>query len=99
MNVLLVCSAGMSTSILMKKLEKYAEDQGIEFSIKATGWSSTKEYCDGVDCILMGPQVSYQKENVEKMAGDIPVAVIPPQDYGMGNCKNIFMLIDQTLGK
>ncbi|OUN88714.1 MULTISPECIES: PTS sugar transporter subunit IIB [Enorma] len=99
MKVLLVCAAGMSTSILMKKLEKYAEEQGIEFSISATGWANAKDACGGVDCVLMGPQVAYQKANVEAMVGGIPVAVIPPQDYGMGNCKSIFDLIDELLGK
>lgn len=42
----------------------------------------------------MGPQVSYQKANVEKAVDPIPVAVIPPADYGIGNCANIFKLID-----
>ncbi len=99
MKVLLVCAAGMSTSILMKKLEKYAADNGIEFSISATGWTNAKDACDGVDCVLMGPQVAYQKANVETMVGDIPVAVISPQDYGMGNCKSVFALIDELLRK
>ena len=51
----------------MKKLEKYAADNGIEFSISATGWTNAKDACDGVDCVLMGPQVAYQKANVEAL--------------------------------
>lgn len=94
MKVLLVCAAGMSTSILMKKLEKYAAEQGIEFEISATGVSNAAVDCAGADCVLMGPQVSYQKANVEKAVDPIPVAVIPPADYGIGNCANIFKLID-----
>ena len=35
MKILLVCAAGLSTSILMKKLEKYAEQNGIELDIDA----------------------------------------------------------------
>ncbi len=95
MKVLLVCAAGMSTSILMKKLEKYAEDQGRPFSIEATSYQNVAEAKAGVDCILMGPQIQYQKAEVQKAAGEIPVAVIPPADYGMGNCKAIFALIDK----
>ena len=97
MKVLLVCAAGMSTSILMKKLEKYADEQGIEFSISATGINNAASECEGADCILMGPQVSYHKANVEQAVGGIPVAVIPPADYGMGNCANIFKLIDSIV--
>lgn len=96
MKVLLVCAAGMSTSILMKKLEKYAAEKGIDFEIAATGVSSYKEVCKNYDCILMGPQISYQKDSVAAGSG-MPVAVIPPADYGIGRCENIFKLIDGLL--
>ena len=32
--VLLICAGGMSTGILMRKMEKYAEEQGISLKIK-----------------------------------------------------------------
>ena len=32
--VLLICAGGMSTGILMKKMEKYAEDKGIELKVR-----------------------------------------------------------------
>lgn len=99
MKVLLVCAAGMSTSILMKKLEKYADEQGIDFEISATGINSAASECEGADCVLMGPQVSYRKAAVEQAVGDIPVGVISPADYGIGNCKSIFAMIDNLAGK
>ena len=42
MKVLLVCAMGMSTSILMKKLEKYAAEQGIDFIIAAQSVNTYK---------------------------------------------------------
>ncbi|MGC4439777.1 PTS sugar transporter subunit IIB, partial [Streptococcus suis] len=39
MKILLVCAGGMSTSILMKKMEKYWNDQGQDLTIKAVGMS------------------------------------------------------------
>ena len=54
MKVLLVCAGGMSTSILMKKLEKHAADKGIDFEIAAVGLSAYKDVCANYDCILMG---------------------------------------------
>lgn len=98
MKVLLVCAGGMSTSILMKKLEKYAADQGIEFEIAAKGLAEYRDVCDHYDCILMGPQVGYRKDEVVKDSGK-PVAVIAPADYGIGNCPNIFKQIHQLLGE
>lgn len=98
MKVLLVCAGGMSTSILMKKLEKHAEDKGVEFAINAVGLAEYKdEWRNGYDCILMGPQVAYRKAEVVAEAS-IPVDVIPPADYGLGNCEHIFAQIDKLLG-
>lgn len=96
MKVLLVCAMGMSTSILMKKLEKYAEEQGIDFEIAAQSANTYKTVCHEYDCILMGPQISYQKDKIASESG-MPVAVIPPTDYGTGNCANILKLIESIL--
>ena len=81
MKILLICAAGMSTSILMKKMEQYTNDQGIDLDIKA-------DY----DVILLGPQVSYKLDSVKETVSK-PVATIPAMDYAMGDCKNIFQLI------
>lgn len=97
MKVLLVCAGGMSTSILMKKLEKYAAEKGIDFEIAAVGLAAYKDIASKYDCILMGPQVGYQKDTV-KAAVSIPVDVIAPADYGIGNCVNIFKQLDKLLG-
>ena len=100
MKVLLVCAGGCSTSILMKKLMKYAEDNGIPLEeIKATGIHSYMNHCHKYDIILMGPQMGYQKDDVIKGSGGMPVEVIPPADYGIGNCKNIFKLIDKCMAQ
>ena len=65
MKVLLVCAAGMSTSMLMKKMEAYAKDNGIDLEIAARSFSELKDPADdGYDCILIGPQISYQKDKV-----------------------------------
>lgn len=98
MKVLLVCAAGMSTSILMKKLKKYVDEQGFELEIAATGVNHYKEECGGYDILLLGPQISYQKDNVAKGSGK-PVMVIAPQDYGIANAANIFKEIHKILDK
>ena len=52
MKILLVCAAGLSTSILMKKLEKYAEQNGIELDIDAVGIGEYQETCANYDVLL-----------------------------------------------
>ena len=92
MKILLVCAGGMSTSILMKNLEKYAAEHGIELEILARGMNDYDDVYRNYDVILLGPQVSYQKGSIE---GDThkPVAVIAPYDYAIGNAENIFKQI------
>lgn len=96
MKVLLVCAGGMSTSVLMRKLEKYAEANGIEFQVEAVGIDACKEAAANYECVLIGPQVGYRKDEVAQLTG-LPCAVIPPADYGIGNCANIFKLINSML--
>ena len=99
MKILLVCAGGMSTSILMKKLEKYAAEHDIPLEdIKARSVSDYDDIIDGYDVILLGPQVSYQKDNVARDTGK-PMAVIAPYDYAVGNAENIFKKVNALLTK
>lgn len=56
--VLLICAGGMSTGILMRKMEKYAEEQGISLKIEAVGMSAYEDVYKNYDVILLGPQQS-----------------------------------------
>ncbi len=70
MRILLVCAGGMSTSILMKKLSKYVSEKGIELEeVIARGVADYEDVYSRFDVILMGPQVSYQKDNVVAATG------------------------------
>jgi len=89
MKILLICAGGMSTSILMKKLEKYAAAHDIELEILARGMNDYDDVYPKFDIILLGPQVSYQKSTIESNTKK-PVAVIAPYDYAIGNAENIF---------
>ena len=92
---LLVCSAGMSTSLLVTKMEAAAKDAGVECKIFALPFSDAPRVLEEVDCILLGPQVRFQKAAIEKLAagrkaGPIPVDVIDMRDYGTMNGKAVF---------
>lgn len=98
MNILLVCAGGMSTSVLMKKMEKYCAEQGEELNIKAVGTSSYGDMWKDYDCILIGPQIAY-KLNEIKGSVEIPVAQIPSMDYALGNSANVMKLAHDITGK
>lgn len=85
-NILLVCSAGMSTSMLVKKMEDAAAAQGVEAHIWAVGDAESGEAAKDADVIMLGPQVRYlEKRMKEKVNNEKPVAVIDMMAYGTMN--------------
>jgi PTS system cellobiose-specific IIB component len=101
--ILLVCSAGMSTSLLVTKMEAAAAASGVECKIFALPFSDAPRVLEDVDCIMLGPQVRFQKTAIEKMAaerkaGPIPVDVIDMRDYGTMNGKAVFDAAMKMLG-
>jgi cellobiose PTS system EIIB component len=96
--ILLVCAGGMSTSILMKKMSKYAEKNGIMLKIEAAGLSTYQDVYKSYDVILLGPQVSYKKSEIQS-ATHLPVDVIAPYDYAIGNAENIFKQVEKIYPK
>lgn len=88
--ILLVCSAGMSTSLLVTKMNKAAKEMGVEVEIEALPVSECSTKIDEVDIVLLGPQVRFQKPVVEKLAnGRIPIEVIEMRSYGIMDGKTI----------
>lgn len=90
--IMLVCSAGMSTSLLVTKMEKAAKDKGLDAEIFAVSASEADTYFEAknIDVLLLGPQVRFMqgqfKEKLEPKG--IPLDVINMQDYGMMNGGN-----------
>ncbi|WP_010581543.1 PTS sugar transporter subunit IIB [Liquorilactobacillus vini] len=87
LTIMLCCAAGMSTSILVKKMQEAAQKEGVTAKIFACPAAEANEKLtsEEIDCILLGPQVRYMLTSFkEKVAGkNIPVDVINMQDYGM----------------
>lgn len=91
MKILLVCAGGMSTSILMKKMEKYWDEQGEELEIKAVGLAEYQDVYKDFDIILVGPQVSYRLKGIKEDTG-YPCEAIPSLDYAIADCPKIMKL-------
>lgn len=83
--ILLLCSNGMSTSLMVKKMLEAAEKKGEEVEIKALGLDKFKENLNNYDVFLLGPQIKYRKSEFEKIASEVgkKVDVINTMDYGM----------------
>ena len=93
--IMLVCSAGMSTSLLVNKIKKAADEQGVEADVFAVAELEAKSHTD-VDVILLGPQVRFTlPKMVEFMKPyNVPVDVINTVAYGSLNGK---VVLEQAL--
>ena len=97
-NILLMCSAGMSTSIMVRKMIEAAAEINAEVAIKAIPEQQLNEHLAGTDIILLGPQVRFLLDKVESAAKDIPVRVIDTMDYGTMNGEKILRQALAILG-
>lgn len=81
--ILLVCSAGMSTSMLVKKMQMFASSKKLAIEITAKGIAEAKPSIKEYDVVLLGPQISYALDEIKKIADQIPVELIPAQIYAL----------------
>jgi PTS system cellobiose-specific IIB component len=90
--IVLVCAAGMSTSLLVSKMKAAAEKQGVTADIKAVAEADFASHAEGVDVLLLGPQVRFKFDTLktEWEPKGIKVAVISPIDYGRMNGEKVF---------
>ena len=93
--IMLVCNAGMSTSLLVQKMQNEAKTRGLDVEIEARPMAEAMEALDTADVLLLGPQIGYARSDFEK-ATDKPVDVIAMVDYGRMNAPKI---LDDALGK
>ncbi|NDL65640.1 PTS sugar transporter subunit IIB [Acerihabitans arboris] len=84
-SIMLCCSAGMSTSMLVRKMQAEAEKRGLEINIDAFGVGEFDEQFARYQLVLLGPQVKYMLESLSAKTAEqgIPVAAIDMMDYGM----------------
>lgn len=82
--ILLACASGMSTSILVRKMEEAAEAKGVETEIWAVAQDKAPSEMERADVLLIGPQMKFMKKKYSKIADEvgIPLDVIESVAYG-----------------
>jgi PTS system cellobiose-specific IIB component len=95
--IVLLCSAGMSTSLLVNKMREAAKKQGYECSIDAYPIRSATEHGKDADIVLLGPQVRFQ---LRKLNQDLscPVEAIDPMTYGRMDGEALLKKVREVLG-
>lgn len=99
---MLVCVAGMSSSLLVTKMQKAANDQNLEAEIFAIPESEVDKVLSNknVDVMLLGPQVRYLKGTYQEKYKEknIPIEIINMTDYGMMNGSNVLKHALELIG-
>ncbi|KNC11293.1 PTS lactose transporter subunit IIB [Klebsiella sp. RIT-PI-d] len=89
--IMLCCSAGMSTSLLVRKMEEVAARRALPVKIDAYGVSEFDMQFPQYQVVLLGPQVKYMLKSLSEKAAThgIPVQPIDMMDYGMQRGDNV----------
>lgn len=89
--ILLCCSSGMSTSLLVNKMRKVAEEHNVPVEINAVGLDQFESKIKEYDVALLGPQVRFKAEEFTNIAAQYgkKVAVIDTKDYGTMDGKRV----------
>ncbi len=79
--VLLCCTAGMTTSFFAERLNQVAEAMGLDWTFSAVSVTEAYEHGRDKAAILIAPQIGYQAERVQQVMGDVPVLKIPTATF------------------
>ena len=80
--IYLFCSAGMSTSLLVSKMRAQAEKYDVPVLIEAFPESLAAQKGPEADLILLGPQISYMKRDIQNVLPEQTIEVIDATLYG-----------------
>ena len=84
--IYLLCSAGMSTSLVARRMQEVADKHSLPIEVKAFPDNKIDIIVEEFhpDIILLGPQVKFKLEETASKyePKGIPVAVIDLEDYG-----------------
>lgn len=97
---MLICAAGMSTSLLVKRMQEAAVKEGIEADIFACPELEMLSQLDGVDIVLLAPQVRFLKKKLmQRVPENVPVDVIDMRLYGLIKGEEILKNALQAVNK
>lgn len=96
-NIILMCSAGMSTSMLVQRMEKAAKELNYNCTISAHAVGDVLNLKDQADIILLGPQVRFQLPKIKEMCPNIPVECVDTMAYGTMDGMKVIKTVQELL--
>ncbi|MEA5026407.1 MAG: PTS sugar transporter subunit IIB [Erysipelotrichaceae bacterium] len=81
--IVLLCAAGMSTSLLVTKMRDVAKNEGLECTINAYSLGEEHHVIPDADIVLLGPQVRYSVKKLQQAYPNKIIESIEMRAYGM----------------
>ncbi|MER2079758.1 MULTISPECIES: PTS sugar transporter subunit IIB [Bacilli] len=92
--ILLVCTAGITTGLLVKNIQKLIEDEQKDYHIYSAPAIIVESIIrdQKIDALLMGPQSQYEISRLEELLNykKVPYRLIDNEDYEILNAQAIY---------
>lgn len=91
LRIIIVCSWGMSTSLLVESMQSAAAHVRITLVVEALSAGEFAARVEECDVVLIAPQIRHLRKSIEKLAHSVgkPVALIEPFHYATMNGKAV----------
>lgn len=91
LRIIIVCSWGMSTSLLVDSMQSAAARMQIALIVEALSAGEFAARVEECDVVLIAPQIRHLRKSIEKLAQSTgkPVALIEPFHYATMNGKAV----------
>ena len=93
MKIILCCMSGMSTSLLVKKMQAVVSDS---VTIVAIPIEEVLNVSQDADIVLLGPQISFKEKDLKEQM-TIPVVSIPMMMYGTMDVEGVLNIVRENL--
>lgn len=96
MNIMLICSAGMSTSMMVAKMRKVAKPGEV---IEAYPYTALEEHIADFDVVLLGPQIRFRLEETKRICEEYgkKAEVIDMRTYGTMDGASVYTMAEKLM--
>lgn len=98
MNILLVCSAGVSTSLLVSSMEDFAEKDW-KIAAKSVELLESLLMSEHFDCVMVGPQQRHRFTKIKILCDkfNTPCDLISMKEYGTLDGEKVLIQTKNTM--
>lgn len=101
MKVLMICSAGISSSLIADKMQKILDERKDGSLVIARPQEALRDLVDQYDCVLIGPQLRYLFKELTRICNEAgkPISMMEAVDYGKQDANAILKTAEKCMSK